>query len=107
LSADSNLVEVGVVVRDNRGRAIGGLFFHNNNDLDLGFRELGVVPEVAYLLGLSPEEAPNGKNHSLKVRLKPSIRSWHDLVTGRLRTSGRSRLRTNGASTVKSWPRTR
>lgn len=48
----------------------GGLFFDNNNDLDLGFRALGMVPEVSYLLGFSPEEAPNGKYHGLKVRLK-------------------------------------
>jgi VWFA-related protein len=49
----------------------GGLFFHDNNDLDLGFRKLGMVPEVSYLLGFSPEEAPNGKYHGLKVRMKP------------------------------------
>jgi VWFA-related protein len=48
----------------------GGLFFHNNNDLDLGFRELGIIPEVSYLLGFSPAEAANGKYHTLKVRLK-------------------------------------
>jgi len=49
----------------------GGLFFHNNNDLDLGFRELGAMPEVSYLLGFSPAEAPDRKYHGLKVRLKP------------------------------------
>lgn len=48
----------------------GGLFFQNNNDLNLGFRELGMIPEVSYLLGFSPSEAPNGKFHGLKVRLK-------------------------------------
>jgi VWFA-related protein len=48
----------------------GGLFFDNNNDLDLGFRKLGMIPEVSYLLGFSPEEAPNGKYHGLKVRMK-------------------------------------
>lgn len=48
----------------------GGLFFDNNNDLELGFRELGMVPEVSYLLGFSPEEAPDGKYHGLKVRMK-------------------------------------
>jgi VWFA-related protein len=32
----------------------GGLFFHNNNDLDLGFHDLGVVPEVSYMLGFEP-----------------------------------------------------
>ncbi|MBZ5498676.1 MAG: VWA domain-containing protein [Acidobacteriia bacterium] len=48
----------------------GGLFFQNNNDLDLGFRKLGMIPEVSYLLGFSPQEAPNGKYHRLKVRTK-------------------------------------
>ncbi len=48
----------------------GGLFFDNNNDLDLGFRELGMVPEVSYLLGFSPEEAPDGEYHRLKVGVR-------------------------------------
>lgn len=48
----------------------GGLFFDNNNDLNLGFRELGMIPEVSYLLGFSPEEKPNNKYHALKVRLR-------------------------------------
>ncbi len=48
----------------------GGLFFHDNDDLDVGFRELGMVPEVSYLIGFSPEEPPDGKYHGLKVRMK-------------------------------------
>jgi hypothetical protein len=32
----------------------GGLFFHNNNDLDLGFRELGLLPEFSYSFGFVP-----------------------------------------------------
>jgi VWFA-related protein len=48
----------------------GGLFFQNNNDLYLGFREIGMIPEVSYLLAFSPQEAPNGKYHGLKVRMK-------------------------------------
>lgn len=59
----------------------GGLFFHNNNDLDLGFHELGVRPEVSYLLGFSPEEAQDGKYHKLKVRLTASS---HNTVQARL-----------------------
>jgi VWFA-related protein len=50
--------------------ATGGSFFHNNNDLALGFHRLGAVPEVIYLLGFSPgETAADGKYHPLKVRL--------------------------------------
>ena len=52
----------------------GGLFFDNNNDLDLGFRKLGMIPEVSYVLGYSPEETPNGKYHGLKVRMKSNNR---------------------------------
>lgn len=32
----------------------GGLLFRNNNDLDLGFRQLGVLPAITYLLGFPP-----------------------------------------------------
>jgi VWFA-related protein len=48
----------------------GGLFFHNNNDLALGFQELGLAPEVSYSLGFSPSIAPDNRYHALKVRLK-------------------------------------
>ncbi|SPE40498.1 conserved hypothetical protein [Candidatus Sulfopaludibacter sp. SbA3] len=48
----------------------GGLFFRNNNDLDLAFRELGIEPEITYHLGFSPGDvAADGKYHKLKVRL--------------------------------------
>ncbi len=43
----------------------GGLFFRNNNNLDLGFYELGVAPEVSYLLAFSPAE--DGKYHKVTV----------------------------------------
>ena len=51
-------------------QSTGGLFFHNNNDLNLGFYRLGVIPSVTYLLGFSPEGIPqDGKYHKLAVRL--------------------------------------
>jgi VWFA-related protein len=51
----------------------GGLFFHNNNDLDLAFRQVGVEPEVTYHLGFLPQDvAADGKYHKLKVRLAPA-----------------------------------
>jgi VWFA-related protein len=54
----------------NLAASTGGLFFHNNNDLDFGFRELGMVPEVTYLLGFDPAGvASDGKYHKLKVKL--------------------------------------
>ncbi len=48
----------------------GGAFYHNNNDLALGFRRLGMLPETMYVLGFSPSGvAADGHFHSLKVRL--------------------------------------
>jgi len=48
----------------------GGAFYHNNNDLALGFRRLGMVPEIMYVLSFSPSGvAADGRFHSLKVRL--------------------------------------
>lgn len=50
----------------------GGLFFHDNNDLELGLRELGLLPEYSYSLAFVPPGSPDGKYHTLKVRLKQS-----------------------------------
>lgn len=46
----------------------GGTFFHNNNDLDLGFRQTASVPEYIYVLGFSPQKL-DGKFHKLRVKL--------------------------------------
>lgn len=46
----------------------GGLLFRDNNDLDLGFYRLGVLPTTTYLLGFTPAE--DGKYHKIKVELK-------------------------------------
>ena len=51
-------------------RDTGGIFFHNNNDLDLGLREMAAVPDVSYRLGFSPANLKaDGKFHDLKVKL--------------------------------------
>jgi VWFA-related protein len=51
--------------------ATGGTFFHNNNDLEAGFRRLVEPPEYSYLLGFSPQSLKlDGKYHKLKVTLK-------------------------------------
>jgi VWFA-related protein len=47
----------------------GGTFFHNNNSMEDGFRDLGMVPETTYLLGFAPPTSPDGSFHKLKVRL--------------------------------------
>lgn len=61
-------------VMANFSASTGGLFFHNNNDLTLGFREVGLLPEVFYLLGFDPGEPPDGRYHKLKVQLKSKNR---------------------------------
>jgi VWFA-related protein len=53
----------------------GGLLFRNNNDLDLGFHQLGILPSCTYLLGFTPAE--DGKYHKIKVELKNAS---HDFV---------------------------
>jgi len=48
----------------------GGFFYHNNNDFNAGFRELGGEPEVIYHLGFKPEGViPDGAFHKLRVSL--------------------------------------
>jgi hypothetical protein len=45
----------------------GGRFFHNNNDLLEGFRDLA-APGNSYLLGFVPEHVPDDRYHKLRVR---------------------------------------
>jgi VWFA-related protein len=48
-----------------------GIFYHNNNDLAAGFREIGLPPAVTYRIGFRPEGvAPDGAYHKLKVTAK-------------------------------------
>ena len=48
----------------------GGQFFHNSNDLDKGFRQIGALAEVSYVLAFSPRNLkPDGRFHKLKVSL--------------------------------------
>jgi VWFA-related protein len=49
----------------------GGKFFHNNNDLAGGFKELSDIPEYLYILGFSPQNLKfDGSYHTLKVSLR-------------------------------------
>jgi VWFA-related protein len=48
----------------------GGVFFHNNNDLDEGFRRAGDTPEYSYLLSFVPQNLKlDGSFHTLKLKL--------------------------------------
>ncbi len=49
----------------------GGTFFHDNNDLNEGFRRVDARPEYLYMLGFSPQNLKlDGTFHKLKVTLK-------------------------------------
>jgi VWFA-related protein len=49
----------------------GGIFFHNNNDLDEGFRRVAQAPEYSYVLAFTPQNLKlDGSFHNLKVTLK-------------------------------------
>jgi VWFA-related protein len=51
----------------------GGVYFHNSNDFDQGFREIAASAEYAYVLGFSPQDLkPDGKFHELKVVARDS-----------------------------------
>jgi VWFA-related protein len=51
--------------------ATGGIFFHNSNDLDEGFRRVAETPEYSYVLAFAPQNLKlDGSFHSLKVTLK-------------------------------------
>ena len=48
----------------------GGVFFHNNNDLDEGFHRTLSFPELFYVLAFSPQNLKSdGKFHTLKITL--------------------------------------
>lgn len=55
--------------------ATGGTFFHSNNDLDTGFKNVATTPEYFYTLGFSPQNLKlDGSYHHLKVSLKDSAK---------------------------------
>lgn len=62
----------------NLAYSTGGTFFHNNNDLDEGFRRTADAPECIYVLGFSPQKL-DGKFHKLKVTVsgpeKPTVQA--------------------------------
>ena len=64
--------------------ATGGSYFHNNNDLDEGFRRVASAPEYSYVIGFSPQNLKlDGKYHKLKVTLSDSYRYTYNLQARR------------------------
>jgi VWFA-related protein len=48
----------------------GGIFFHNSNDLEAGFRKAASLPEAYYVLAFSPQNLKlDGAFHPLQVKL--------------------------------------
>ena len=53
----------------------GGVFFHNNNDLDDGLRRVAQTPEYSYVLAYVPQNLkPDGSYHGLKVTVKSPLK---------------------------------
>ena len=49
----------------------GGVFFHNNNDFDEGFRRVADPPEYSYMLAFVPQNLKlDGSFHAIKVTVK-------------------------------------
>ena len=49
----------------------GGVFFHNNNDFDEGFRRVAETPQYSYMLAFTPQNLKlDGSFHNLKVTLR-------------------------------------
>jgi VWFA-related protein len=66
-AADSAQAELLAALAD----GTGGVFFHNSNDLDEGFRRVADTPEYSYVLAFVPQNLKlDGSFHSLKVTLK-------------------------------------
>jgi len=62
-------------------QSTGGMFFHDNNDLTLGFYRLGMLPETTYHLAFSPSGIPrDGKYHRLRIEV---AQSGKDIVQAR------------------------
>ena len=66
-AADSAQADLLAILAD----GTGGVFFHNSNDLDEGFRRVADTPEYSYVLAFVPQNLKlDGSFHSLKVTLK-------------------------------------
>ncbi len=66
---DEQLVAESVL--EDLAHSTGGDWFHNNNDLNDGFRRLAAAPEFIYVLAFTPENLKSdGKYHKLQVTLR-------------------------------------
>jgi VWFA-related protein len=75
-SGDKSMIEIAAQSANDDLLAVladstGGVFFHNNNDFNEGFRRVAETPEYSYVLAFTPQNLKlDGSFHSLKVTLK-------------------------------------
>jgi len=68
---DKNAMQADADVLEEIAEATGGQFFHNDNGLFEGFKQLVAQPEFIYILGFSPQNLKlDGARHGLKVSVK-------------------------------------
>jgi len=68
IHSESMLAQTGVLASLASGT--GGVYFHDSNDYDAGFRRTGGLPEASYVLTFSPQNLKyDGAFHKLKVTL--------------------------------------
>ncbi|MGA2593249.1 MAG: VWA domain-containing protein [Bryobacteraceae bacterium] len=59
------------LVMEDLAHGTGGTWFHNNNDLNDGFRRLAAAPEFIYVVAFTPENLKSdGKFHKLQITLR-------------------------------------
>ena len=64
--------------------ATGGRFFHNNNDLGEGLKQIAAQPEFIYILGFTPQSLKfDGSYHALKVTLTKPKPAGYELQARR------------------------
>jgi VWFA-related protein len=69
MQAGERLMVVNTAMAD-LAQGTGGVFFHNNNDLNAGFHQLGLPPEITYRMSFNPDGViADGSYHKLKVKL--------------------------------------
>jgi hypothetical protein len=66
-------IAVANTVMADLAQGTGGVFFHDNNNFNAGFHQLGLPPAVTYHMSFSAEGVPaDGSYHKLKVKLAHS-----------------------------------
>jgi VWFA-related protein len=76
----------------------GGLMFRDNNDLDLGFHQIGLMPACTYLMGFPP--AKDDKYHKIKVEYLKRRREFIQVRPGYFGTASSPAAKPGAADRV-------